>query len=190
MNLHKSIFATVGAAAILATTALTSFAAPVTDTASVSIQTSGNGALTVSITADDFGTWDYSFDDRENVDGSMVVRASDTRGTAAGWKVNLSASDFSGNTGSFDISNLDLSAGNITAVEGNTDTSGHTKSGAAPVEENGVASTQIWSTTSGSGDGIYDLALGAQLDIPGGTRVGTYTSTVTVEITGNVPGGN
>lgn len=114
----------------------------------------------------------------------MTIAVTDTRGTAAGWGVNLSGSDFTGTAGSFAVTNLGLLPGTPAAVTGAcstiTSTSGQSKYALTAVSS---TAARIWTANTGAGAGCFTLPVSAMLNVPGGTLVGTYASTITVAIT-------
>lgn len=192
MNFRSKLVAFVGSAFLLAGTVISGGAqsAPTaTGNATIRVTSDTNtNYLAVSITNADFGGVPYSFQNQTR-SGSLTVGVIDTRGTAAGWNVTLSASDFQTATGSqfFDISNLSLTPGTqigVPYVTGDPvpSTAGLTASGAAPVQETGTGSTKIWSAGVLAGAGQFALPLTGSLTVPGGTLVGDYTSVITVSI--------
>lgn len=154
--------------------------AQTTDTGSATVEIVAPDTGTVSATISDvnFGQLTYSFED-QTATGTVTITATDDRGTAGGWNLTLQGTDFNnGGTETFAITNLNLTAGTVTTTGGN---------GTAPVAS---ANTPVTTTAAaaltaapGTGDGSYSNAKDATLTVPGGTLVGTYTSTLTVEIT-------
>lgn len=181
MNLRNRLIATVGATALLVSTAVTGLAAD--SNATVKINENA-GDFSVSISSVDFGELSYNFDNQLVVDKAITVTVKDNRGSAPGWNVSLSGGAFTDTTinKSFASTNLNLEAASpaITYVGGNTNVSGQTAL-QAPFGVSGTA-TKIWSAGAGSGDGEYKQNLLADLTVPGGTLVGNYTSTLTVNI--------
>jgi hypothetical protein len=181
MNLRNRFIATVGATALLATTVLTGVAQSANDTASVVINAQGTPTFSVAITASDFAPLTYNFID-QSTSGTVKVTTSDTRGTAAGWNVQLNASNFDGAGTTDEIAvdpNLAFTSGSITQTAGTSGIAGQARTLLAPVT---TADQTLWVAGAGSGDGIYDLDLAASLNVPGGTLVDTYTSTLTVTL--------
>ncbi len=192
MNLRHQIFAVVGSVMLLFGTGVTGLAqsAPnATGNASVTVTSdTASNFLAVGITNASFGGVPYSFQNQSTT-GSLTVGVVDTRGSTAGWKVTLSASDFSTSDGAlvFDISNLALIAGTQAGLPYSTgdpipSTANMVGTSAAPVQETGVGSTKIWSAAVLAGAGRFNLPLAGTLIVPGGTLVGSYTSVVTVSI--------
>jgi hypothetical protein len=139
--------------------------------------------LAVAVTDVDFEAWPYSFADRD-VYGDLFVEVTDTRGTAFGWNVNLSATDFvrADSEYSFDIDNLSLIANGVTdqAYGGiPADASCILDTSASPVDGTGQ---QILSANVDCGMGQFELEMDGTLTIPGGTLAGVYESIVTVDI--------
>jgi len=187
MNLRNRFLATAGAVLLVATTTLTGLAQTqqATGNATVSITSdTTTNYLAVSVTNAAFGGYAYSFVD-QTAAGSLTVTATDTRGTAAGWNVSLSASDFAAGTERIAIANLALTAGTPSALAfgGSTgSTAGVVATSAAPVQQTGTSTSKILSAGVGSGAGQFQLPMTGALNIPGGTLVGSYTSTVSVAI--------
>jgi len=184
MNLRNRMLATVGAAAFIVSTTATGVAAPAADsTASVQITPNENAPLSVSITGGTFVAKDYSFADQTTT-GSLTLGATDERGNQGGWTVSLAATDFVDGSRSIPVSGMNLVPGTPSRV-GTVGTApvAHT----SPVITPSTISATIWSAPAGEGDGQFSLPVEGTLTIPGGTLVGTYVSTVTVNITGNTP---
>ncbi len=126
-----------------------------------------------------------------DVTGTMVVTADDSRGTALGWSVTIQASDFvytGANAGT------DIPAANfaLTSAEQPTLIAGQPVSLVAstgpqiPIE--GIvwgslaAPLKVIRATAAFGNGTYAQNLGVTLTIPGQSKVGTYTGTLTTTI--------
>ena len=188
MNLRTRIFAIVGALMLVGGTAATTLAQAVpTDTGNATVSITSDATvnyLAVSISDASFTPKPYSFTD-QSTSGALTVTVTDTRGTAAGWNVNLDATDFGSGGGSFSISNLSLTAGAVAGAlfqDATASALGITASNASPVKKTGVSTTKVLSAAVASGAGLFNLPMTGSLNIPGGTLVGTYTSTVTVSI--------
>jgi hypothetical protein len=180
-QLRRLIGITAGFA-LLFTMALGASAAN-SDDAVVEITALQNAGLSASITAVTFDDVPYSFTDTTRT-GQFVITALDNRGTAAGWNIVLSASDFTndGDTRSFPAEQLSLAAGTIVTNTGNSDVaSPHQQT--FPVVEASETGAKIWNAAAGFGDGQYTLTSVGTLIVPGGTLVDTYSSSVTVSIT-------
>jgi hypothetical protein len=183
MNLRNRLIATVGATALLVSTAVTGFAATDAD-ATVSITEQAGAALSVSISNTSFGSIQYSFADSAPLPGTLNLSASDTRGTASGWNVSLKATDFDGATtsDSIPVGQLSLAAGSVTTTSGNNNTTSPNQ-GVFALATVQTGDQKVWNAQAGFGDGQYTLAVPGSLVVPGGTLVDTYTSLVTVSIT-------
>ena len=164
-------------ASILAFTMVASAAAQLSNTATVTI--TSTGALVVSVQSASFGTHPYSFS-AQPVTGNIVIGVQDNTGSGAGWNVTLLGGPFSrdANT-SFPISNLALAAGTPVRDAGQAVTAGLTTIGLSPVS--GTAQ-KVASATTLNGMGQYTVTSVGTLTIPGGTLIGTYNSTLTVAI--------
>jgi hypothetical protein len=180
MSIRHRLGAAIAALALFAT-AIAGSQAATTGNATVQINTQPGAGLTASITGTSFGSIPYSFTDSAPLPGSLTITALDTRGTAAGWNIVLSATDFTGTVAghSIPVNQLSLGTGVISR------TAGAPSTGQTSVALNPVATTpaKIWSANVGSGDGDYSNAVPASLVVPGGTLVDSYTSVVTVAIT-------
>lgn len=142
------------------------------------------GVLSVSISDMNFGSLPYSLVDRD-VDGTATITASDMRGTAGGWNVTLTSTDFDEG---MDISNLSLSAGAVSTTSTNSD-----HSSAAVPAMTGVNSVvagetfNVLTAKPGTGAGSYSAEYNTNLHVPSGTLVGEYDATITVTISGDQP---
>lgn len=191
MTLFKK--AATGALALMLTLGVAGTTVAQADTGDVDVEITTmetGGVLAVSIGDLDFGAFPYSLDTRTPT-GVITINASDMRGTAAGFTVTLSGTDFS--TGgatpiTFGISNLSLTAGTVNHVGAS---SGHaTSTPPVPTAASPVSATAatVLSAPVGTGAGKYENQRpGTQLTIPGGTLVGEYQSTLTVTISGIAP---
>jgi len=185
MNFRSKLVAITGSALILASSITMGAAEEAhTDTAnaSVSITTNASNVLTVDITNGRFDSKRYSFDDQTS-SGSLTVTVTDLRGTAAGWKVNLSAKNFTtGGTSAktFGIGNLKLTPGAVASETNSFSRPSEIEVGAG--FQVAGAETQILRAPAGEGDGEFSSVLAGSLNVPGGTLVGDYTSEVKVSI--------
>jgi hypothetical protein len=154
--------------------------AATSDNAVVQITAISNAGLSASITGVTFPSVEYSFTDTTRT-GSFVITALDNRGTALGWNIVLSATNFSNTaeTRSFPVGQLSLAAGSIATNAGNTTLTGQSTFAQIPVTTVGG---KIWNAAVGSGDGQYTMTSTGTLIVPGGTLVDTYSSRVTVSI--------
>ena len=184
MNLRNRVIAGIGGTLILASSVLSASAA---ETASepVAVKVNGidGGTVSVQITeSQQFSDVIYSLDQVVPSHGKLLVTVSDTRGSAKGWDVKLKATDFikGDDTVGEDIpvGQFSLTAGatNRTSGVGTTPT---TTSNVAPVTS---APQPLWKANADQGDGVFTLELGGTLQVPAGTLVDTYTSTVTVDV--------
>jgi hypothetical protein len=179
MNFRTRLAATIGAAALLASTALIASAAPVTQTqATVTID---GGARTVSIAGGAFGNIPYSFVAQDDVPATFTVLVSDATGSGTGWHVTITGDPFDGTTvgNTFAVTNLDLASPvkTITAT-GSDPVSSFT---ANAITMTGGIQTLITAAADG-GEGSYQVDYSGLLDIPAQQRADTYTSVITVAI--------
>jgi hypothetical protein len=184
MNLRTRVIAAIGATALLASTVLGA-AAQSTSNEPVSVEVNGLENGTVSVLIEEtraFSDAEYSLTAADTSNGQLTVTATDTRGTARGWNVTLKATDFmrSKTTVGADIaiSNLGLDAGTADRSSG----VGTIPTSATDIGQVSTSAQQLWNAAVNQGDGIFTLPLEGTLNIPAGTLVDTYTSTVTAEI--------
>jgi hypothetical protein len=184
MNLRNRVIAGLGATALLASTVLGA-AAELTDGEVVSVEVTGIEGSTVSVLIEETRTFsgvEYSLTEVKTADGELTVTAFDNRGTAKGWKVQLKATDFIKDDqsvgGNILIGNLSLDAG----VPQRTSAVGATPLNATDIGSMSNSAQQFWVAALDEGDGEFTVALEGDLDVPAGTLVDTYTSTVTADI--------
>lgn len=152
---------------------------------SVSIHPIKDGGYSASIGDLRFGSYQYRLTDRV-VPGTVTIGASDLRGDAQGWSVTITGGDFDGD---FGIHNLSLDTGTVTK----TSKSGHPTE--AVPSQNAITKMSndeqtVLVAAPGTGAGEYNATYNASLNIPAGTLVGGYQTTLTVSISGDQPGGS
>jgi WxL domain surface cell wall-binding len=127
-----------------------------------------------------------------NVNGTMTLTADDSTGSGAGWNVTIQASAFGWvgtANGGTDIPASDFaltSAAAPTMIAGQpVDAALSTGPQVPPTSPLGTLDTprKILVATAAYGAGTYSQVLGVSLTIPGQSRVGVYTSTLTTTIT-------
>ncbi len=126
-----------------------------------------------------------------DVTGTMVLTADDSRGTSLGWSVTIMASDFvyTGAAGGIDIPAANFA---LTSAEQPTWIAGQvvdlTASTGPQIPIEGIvwaslaAPLKVIRATASYGNGTYAQNLGVTLTIPGQSKVGTYTGTLTTTI--------
>lgn len=173
---------TLVAAGMLTTLVATSaIAAESTTTQSVN-----PGSLTASLADLGLVAIDYSHTDTAST-GTLALTVDDSRGTGDGWNVTVQSSDFvyTGTNGGTAIpaSNFALtSAATPVMTAGQAiDPTG----GPKVVTTTGTldAARTVIDADAGFGEGTYTQALGVALTVPGQSRAGTYTGTVTTTAT-------
>jgi len=118
----------------------------------------------------------------QTVSGSTSAWQVDAVGESGGWNVTVSSTEFNNGIGktiavaNFEIRLLDA---NIVRISG--DINGPVSTQTAFTSLSGTA-LNIASTAIGDGDGVYDLTPDLRLTVPAETYTGSYTATVTVEI--------
>jgi hypothetical protein len=185
MKLRQRLVATVGALTLAGLAVLPGYAATSSDSV-VDVQVTGIPGGTVAVTISETGAFNdvvYNVTSATTSNGTLTVTASDNRGTAAGWTVSLKATDFiQGNTAAgsnIAISNLSLTPGSATRTSG-VGTIPTATTAQTPVTNAGGT---LWVAAVNQGDGVFALPLSGTLNVPAGTLVDTYTSTVTADIT-------
>ncbi len=145
-------------------------------------QTINDGARTADLSTLTFDPLSYSNDEQIST-GSMTLTADDNTGTGAGWNVTVQSTDFA-YQGQY--AGIDIPSANVSIVDP-----------ADPVLVSGQAITtqlgpfsgqggsletprKIVFAIEGGGKGTYTQTLPVLLTIPGGSLVGTYTSTFMV----------
>ncbi|MGD8758997.1 MAG: hypothetical protein PVJ07_01950 [Anaerolineales bacterium] len=118
----------------------------------------------------------------QTVNGSTSAWRADATGEAGGWHVTVASSDFdngSGKTiavGNMEIRLLDV---NIVRVSGDVNLPVSTQTTFASLS---ASALKIATAAVGEGDGVYDMTPDFRLTVPAETYVGSYTATVTVDI--------
>jgi hypothetical protein len=129
----------------------------------------------------------YDHEDQDAA-GSMTLNVDDPTGTGQGWKVTIQSSDFvyTGANHGTDIpaANFSLtSAAKPVQTDGQAvdDTYGPKVPATSPVATLETA-RKVIQAEADYGQGAYTQALGVNLVIPGMSRAGTYTGTLTTSI--------
>ncbi len=148
------------------------------------------GLLSASVASMSFPDIDYDYATHD-VSGTMVLTADDSRGTSAGWSVSIQGSAFvySGPNGGTDIPATNFA---LTSAEEPTLIAGQPVSLVAstgpqiPIEGIVYGSLagplKVIRATAAYGNGTYTQNLGVTLTIPGQSKIGTYTGTLTTTI--------
>ena len=126
----------------------------------------------------------------QTTNGSMTLNADDSSGAAAGWHVTVQASSFA-YTGAYVGTAFPAASFAITGVSAPVLVSGQTVDATAatgpeipplsPIGTLDVARSVI-SATAAYGTGTYTQAIAVSLTIPAGSKIGTYTGTLTTTI--------
>jgi hypothetical protein len=122
--------------------------------------------------------WTKTYSLGPQLDGGSLSYQVEATDGCAGWNVQLAATDFV-YSGSANGSNIP--AANF-AVTGSGAPTGASLTGVGRPTTSGTlnSSLKLLNATEGNGLGTYDHAVDLGITIPGGARVGTYTSTVTI----------
>jgi hypothetical protein len=188
------------AAKMLAVTALTGgvlFIAPSAFAADTITQTVTGGFRTASVADLGLDPVATSHSGTAINVGVMTLSVDDSTGTGAGWNVTEQVSDFAytGTNGGTAIPAVNFSIDSVGAV---TSSAGQaidvTGTDAAPTgPQSGNITTGVTGTLDGPvpvlragasfGQGTYSQLINVNLAIPAGSRVGTYTGTLTTTIT-------
>lgn len=119
----------------------------------------------------------------QTVDGSTSAWQADAAGESGGWNVTVSSTDFTnGDSQTIAVSNFQvrLLDANIVWISG--DVNGPVSTQATFTALSGTP-LKIASAAVGDGNGVYDLTPDFRLTVPAESYVGSYTATVTVDIT-------
>ena len=143
------------------------------------------GTLTASIADATLSPLTYAHTDQTNT-GTLNLTADDSTGTGAGWNVTVQSSDFvySGANSGTDIPAANFA---LTSAAAPTSTAGQaidpTGGPAAGVQTGTFDSAlMVLDAQADYGQGTYTQDLGVELTVPGMSRAGTYTGTLTVTI--------
>lgn len=174
MNLRNQILGIAGAAALSLGIASSAFAQTATTTVA-------GGTLSASISNAALSGVNYSFSTAQTSTGAFTLTVDDSRGTASGWNVVVSASNFASGTDT--IANTNFSLGTvatpvITGGQAVSATGG--PRAVQPTVATLDAARKVISADAGFGEGSYTQNLPVSLAIAAGTNAGTYTSTAAV----------
>lgn len=145
----------------------------------VKVGSPSNATLAASITGGRFADVTYrAGNSSQNSNGTIVVTATDTRGTGSGWTVSLSAGgDFASGDKSFAVNNFSLQSG---SVQGRDNANAN---GITPAAVTSVGGSQaVMVAAKNSGLGVFDDTIQGTIKVPDGTLVGDYKTTLTVSI--------
>jgi hypothetical protein len=152
------------------------------------VQTLNSGSLSTGLTNLSLAAATYAHAD-QNADGTMTLNADDKTGTGDGWNVTLVASDFiySGANNGTDIPAVNFS---LTSAATPVSTAGQAVDGTHGPKVPATSplltletARKVIQADADYGQGTYTQALGVRLVIPGMSRAGTYTGTLTTSIT-------
>jgi hypothetical protein len=145
-------------------------------------QTIIDGTRSADLSSLTFDPLNYSNTDQLST-GMMTLTASDNTGTGAGWNITIQSSDFA-YSGDYEGSAIPAANASV-----NTPGTPELASGQAISAEEGPYAglggsldtpRKVIFAGEGGGKGTYTQELPVQLTVPGGSLVGTYTSTITV----------
>lgn len=187
MNIRKQIIAALGAMVLLGSTVAPSLADTTSGSGSSVVIT--GGVRSVSITGGDFGTQSYNLEDQTRT-GSFTVAASDYTGSGDGWNVQIKGS---GPFATNPANATSIPLGNLTIKHSSSNATVTGSDPVGPIVESASLSASTSNQTlltaaAGDGEGAYQFEFGGStLLVPGQTRAGTYSTTITVEIGGGAP---
>jgi hypothetical protein len=187
MKIRNRVLAAAGAAMLLTSASLGTFAAVPINQADVDVKILpiSGGTVTVAIAeTTPFTDVTYNVSTAQTSTGSLTVTTTDDRGTGLGWNVTIGATDFARQIHTtvghdITINNLTLTAGAPTRSSG-VGTIPTATTSQTPVT---TPQSQLWNAATNEGDGQFKLPLNGSLNVPAGTLVDTYKSTVTVNVT-------
>lgn len=156
--------------------------------ATINVQPNQDGVVSpLIISAPNFGSVEYSLDDQlvtNPTDGAdnLILQITDDRGGANGWDVSISGTDFTNEeeTASFSVTNLTLGTGSVTSDSGDP---ANVTANADQSVTTGATSLVTASVDIDSNGEFSVTYTGNGLNVPGGTPVDEYTSTLTVSVT-------
>lgn len=147
------------------------------------------GTLSASLADLSLGNVTYSHTDQTST-GTLALTADDSTGSGDGWKVSVVSSAFVYHDGTALDPTHDLAASkfSLTSAAAPVSTAGQavdTTNGPKAATTTGTleAARTVISAGVGYGQGTYTQDLGVSLAIPGQSRAGTYTGTVTTTAT-------
>ena len=118
----------------------------------------------------------------QTVDGSTSAWRADATGETGGWKVTVASTDFDNGSGktiavsNFEIRLLDA---NIVWVSGSTNRPTSNQTTFTALSGTGL---KMASAAVNNGNGVYDITPEFRLTVPAETYAGSYTATVTADI--------
>jgi hypothetical protein len=185
MNLRNRLLATVGATALLVSSAV-----GVAQAADAVVVIGAGGTLSATIDQVTLSPLTFNQTASTTSSGFMFTTANDPTGNYAGWTVTVDVDPFS-SAGRPDIALTNFQGTNVPTVStnsGQTFAGSFGASGAAGPVDNGFWKGAPTSFTSGGGipangsTGNYTSKAPVKLTVPAGQPTGTYTSELTVNI--------
>lgn len=181
MSLKTTVTAFAAAALVTLSAATGAFAAGDSADVSVRVSTPANATLAASIESGSFQDVQYrtgtSF---QNSNGTIAVYATDTRGVGSGWTVSLKGSGAftSAENNTFSLDKFSLQSGSVQGVNGEN------VNGIAPQAIGGVSTNAqtVMVAQQKAGLGQFRDTINAVVQVPDGTLVGQYKTTLTVSI--------
>ena len=181
MSLKTTVTAFAAAALVTLSAATGAFAAGDSADVTVKVSSPSNAALSASIESGSFQEVQYRAGNSfQNSNGSLTVYANDPRGTGSGWTVSLKGSGAftSAENNTFPLEKFSLQTGSVQGV------SGETINGISSREVNSLSTNPqaIMVAQQKAGLGQFKDTISAVVQVPDGTLVGQYKTTLTVSI--------
>jgi hypothetical protein len=152
------------------------------------VQTLNGGSLSTGLTNLSLAQANYAHAD-QNADGTMTLNADDKTGTGEGWNVTLVASNFV-YTGDYSGTNIPAANFSLTSAATPVKTAGQVVDATHGPKVPSISplttletARKVIQAEADYGQGTYTQALGVRLVIPGMSRAGTYSGTLTTSIT-------
>lgn len=140
-------------------------------------------ALSLSVTTSAVALPSVTLDGTTQVvSGSGAPWRVDATSEAGGWNLTVASTDFTAASRTIAVSNFSVRLLNTDIALVSGDPAGPTSQQETFAALSGTP-LRIASAAVGDGDGVYDLTPGFQLTVPAETYAGSYSATLTVDVT-------